>query len=67
MEEKRKFIDNIRERIIRYGNKFSRRRMLTPERLLSIMLRCSPYSLQIRLDDYFEEIGQKGENIGERV
>jgi len=41
------------------GKKFTRRRALWLGRLLTIILRSSPYSLQIRLDDYFDEIGHK--------
>ncbi len=32
-------------------------------RLLTIILRCSPYGLQTRLDDYFKEIGHKDEVV----
>lgn len=39
------------------GKAFTRVRSLTMGVILSIMLRCSPYSLQIRLDDYYKEIG----------
>ena len=41
------------------GKKFTRKRALWLGRLFTIILRCSPYSLQIRLDDYFDEIGHK--------
>ena len=67
MEEKRNSIDNIKEWITHHCKSFTRRRLLTPERLLSIILRCSPFSLQIRLDDYFEEIGQKGETVSKQA
>ena len=39
------------------GKAFSRVRSLTMGVILSVILRCSPYSLQIRLDDYYKEIG----------
>ena len=58
---KRKFIENLRPSDMKNhnGKSFSRKRSLTLGVLLTIILRCSPFSLQIRLDDFFEEIGHK--------
>jgi hypothetical protein len=41
------------------GRSYTRKRSLTLGRMLMIILRCSPFALQIRLDDFFEEIGHK--------
>ena len=61
IEIKRKFIENLRPSDMKKhnGKSFSRKRSLTLGVLLTIILRCSPFSLQIRLDDFFEEIGHK--------
>ena len=61
IELKRAFIEALTPELIKNhdGKKFTRRRALWLGRLLTIILRCSPYSLQIRLDDYFDEIGHK--------
>ena len=45
------------------GKNFTRKRSLTLDRLVTIIIRCSPYSLQIKLDDYFKEIGHKEEVV----
>lgn len=49
------------------GKSFTRKRSLTLSRILTIILRCSPYSLQIRLDDYYKAIGQKGETVSKQA
>lgn len=36
------------------GKNFTRKRSLMFDRLFAMILRCSPNSLQIRLDDYFK-------------
>lgn len=45
------------------GKNFTRKRSLMFDRLFTMILRCSPNSLQIRLDDYFKEIGHKEEVV----
>jgi hypothetical protein len=49
------------------GKSFTRVRSLTFARLFSLIIRCSPYSLQIRLDDYFKEIDQKGAVVSKQA
>jgi len=49
------------------GKNFSRKRSLWLGRLLALILRCSPYSLQIRLDDYFKEIGHVEETVSKQA
>lgn len=49
------------------GKSFSRIRKLTLARLLIFMLRCSPYSLQIRLDNFYEEIGHEEEIVSKQA
>jgi len=49
------------------GKSFTRKRSLTLARLLTIILRCSPFSLQIRSDDYYEEIGHKEEVVSKQA
>ena len=49
------------------GKKFIRKRALTLSRLFTIILRCSPFSLQIKLDDYFKEIGHKEEVVSKQA
>jgi len=58
---KRTFINTLTPKCLKDhdGRKFTRKRVLWLGRLLVIILRCSPYSLQIRSDDYFKEIGYK--------
>ena len=65
IEKKRKFIENLKPSDNRNhnGKSFTKNRSLTMGRLFTIILRCSPYSLQIRLDDYFKEIGHKEETV----
>ena len=49
------------------GKSFTRNRRLTLGRLVTIILRNSPYSLQIRLDDYFDEMGHKEEVVSKEA
>ena len=43
------------------GKAFTRKRLVTFSRTLLLFLRISPYGLQIRLDNFFHEIGHKEE------
>ena len=65
IEAKKKFIENLKPSGIKNhnGKSFTRKRSLTIARILTIILRSSPNSLQIRLDDYYEEIGCKEEVV----
>jgi len=49
------------------GKKFARKRKLTFERLMKLIIRCSPYSLQIRLDDFYKGIGHKEEVVSKQA
>ena len=49
------------------GKRFTGMRALWPGRLITIILRCSPYGLQTRLDDYFKEIGHKQEVVSKQA
>ena len=49
------------------GKSFTRKRSLTIGRLLTIILRCCPDALQIRLDDFFKEIGHKEETVSKQA
>jgi len=66
---KRKFIEALKPESMKNhnGKSFTRIRKLMLVRLLMIILRCSPYSLQIRLDDYFKEIGHKEEVVSKQA
>ena len=66
---KRDFIEALKpENMKNYDGKcFSRIRSLWLGRLLTLILRCSPYSLQIRLDDYYKEIGHKEETVSKQA
>ena len=61
IELKRAFIEAITTKSMKNddGKIFTRKRTLWLGRILTIILRCNPCSLQIRLDDYFNDIGQK--------
>lgn len=69
IECKRKFIEGIKPSTMKThdGKSFTRKRQLTLARLLTIVLRCSPFALQIRLDDYFKEIGHKEEAVSKQA
>ncbi len=66
---KRRFIENIKPSDIKNhdGKSFTRKRSLTLGRILAIILRCSPFSLQIKLDDFYEEIGLKEEVVSKQA
>ena len=49
------------------GKSFTRKRSLTLSRTLAIVLRSCPCSLQIRLDDFFEDIGCKEEIVSKQA
>jgi len=49
------------------GKSFTRIRSLWIGRLLTIILRCNPCGLQIRLDDYFNKIGFKEEVVSKQA
>jgi hypothetical protein len=69
LDVKRSFIEKLKPADIAgyAGKRFSRKRRLWLGRLLLIILRCSPYALQIRLDDYFREIGHKEEVVSKQA
>ena len=61
IEAKRRFIENLKPSDLKNhdGKSFTRKRSLTLNRIFTLILRCSPFSLQIKLDDFYEEIGHK--------
>jgi hypothetical protein len=65
IEAKRRFIEALEPSNMKEhdGKSFTRKRSLFLGRLLTIVLRCSPNSLQIRLDDYYKEIGYRREVV----
>jgi hypothetical protein len=69
IELKRQFIENMTVINMKThnGTSFTRIRTLTIARLITLIIRCSPYSLQIRLDDYFKEIGHKEEVVSKQA
>jgi len=69
LELKRKFIETVTPGVMKNhnGKSFTRMRSLTLTRLLVLILRCSPYSLQIRLDDFYKEIGHKEEVVSKQA
>ena len=69
LDLKRKFIETLTPGDIKNhdGKCFTRIRKLTMARLLVLILRCSPYSLQIRLDDFYKEIGHKEEVVSKQA
>jgi hypothetical protein len=66
---KRTFINGLRPEGIKNhdGKSFTRIRSLVLGHLLAIILLCSPCSLQIRLDDYFKEIGHKEKVVSKQA
>ena len=66
---KRMFIETLKPENMKNhnGKNFTRARALWIGRLLTLILRCSPYSLQIRLDDYYKEIGHKEEVVSKQA
>ena len=69
IEMKREFIARLKPETLKNhdGKSFTRKRKLTLDRLLTIIIRCSPFSAQIRLDDYFKEIGHKEEVVSKQA
>jgi hypothetical protein len=69
IELKRRFIETVTANGMKTynGTSFTRIRKLTMARLITLIIRCSPYSLQIRLDDYFKEIGNKEEVVSKQA
>jgi hypothetical protein len=49
------------------GKAFTRNRSLTFSRIILLVLRVSPYGLQIRLDNFFSEIGHKEETVSKQA
>jgi len=66
---KRKFIESISPSDFKDydGKTFTRHRRLDLARMMLIILRSSPMSLQIRLDDFFREIGHKEETVSKQA
>ena len=69
IEIKRKFIESIRPSDFKDydGKSFTRNRRLNLAVILLIILRGSPMSLQVRLDDFFREIGRKEETVSKQA
>lgn len=69
IEAKQRFISSLKPQDMQNynGKNFSRKRLLWLGRLLVLILRCSPYSLQIRLDDYYKEIGHVEETVSKQA
>ena len=68
IEIKREFISNLRPEMMKKwdGKSFTRKSPLTMKRVAMIILRGNPFSLQIRLDDFFKEIGHKEETVSKQ-
>jgi hypothetical protein len=49
------------------GKSFTRKRVLTIERMILIILRNNPMSLQVRLDDFFEETEHEEETVSKQA
>lgn len=62
---KRWFIENLKPKMMgNYTGKcFTRDSPLTMGCIVTIILRGSPFSSQLRLDDYFKEIDSLSENL----
>ena len=69
VETKRKFIETLTPGNMKNhdGKSFTRKRSLALGCLLTIILRCSPCGLQIRLDDYYREIGHKEKTVSKQA
>ncbi len=65
VEIKRIYLEGLRPSTMKDydGKSFTRKRRLSLAYLLTLILRCGPYSLQIRLDDFYKGIGRKGEVV----
>ena len=68
-EAKRQFIDKIKPGDMKNhdGKSFTRKRSLTLQRLLTIILSCCPGGLQVRLDDFYEKTGNKEETVSKQA
>ncbi len=66
---KRRFIENLKPGDMKNhdGKSFTRKRSLTLGYILTIILRCSPFSLQIKLDDFYTEIGHKEKVVSKQA
>jgi len=66
---KRQYIEKIKPSMMKKhdGVSFTRRRLLTIWRIVTIILRNSPCGLQMRLDDYYAEIGCKEEVVSKQA
>ena len=66
---KRQYIEKLKPSDMKEhdGKSFTRRRTLTMWRIIGIIIRCSPCTLQIRLDDYYAEIGSKEEVVSKQA
>ena len=66
---KRKFIETLKASnyVNHDGKSFTRNRSLTMSLILTIILRCSPFSLQIRIDDYYDKTGRKEETVSKQA
>jgi hypothetical protein len=69
IEKKRQFITGLNPADMNGydGKSFTRKRSLTFGRMLLMLLRISAYGLQIRLDNFFEEIGHKDETVSKQA
>ena len=68
-EYKRKFLENQKPSDMQGhdGKAFTRNRSLTFSRIILLLFRVSPYGLQIRLDNFFQEIGHKEESVSKQA
>jgi len=69
IELKRTFIEGLTPNMMKNhdGKCFTRKRGLTLATMMMILLRCSPFALQIRLDDFFKGIGQKEATVSKQA
>jgi len=69
LEAKRRFIKAIKASDMKNynGKSFTRKCCLLLTRVVTIILRCNPCGLQIRLDDYFRGIGNKEETVSKQA
>jgi hypothetical protein len=69
IHQKRQFIFGFDPREMKGydGKVFTRNRCSTFSRMLLMICRVSPYGLQLRLDNFFEEIGHKGETVSKQA
>jgi hypothetical protein len=69
LELKKDFIKNLKPDDMRNhnGKSFTRIRKLTLARLVILILRLDPFSLQIKLDHFYNEIGHKEEIVSKQA